>query len=230
MITRRSLAAGVLLAGGGCAALGGRALAPDAAQVWTFDNLQEVSGLPLEVAGAPQVVASPWGHAVAFDGVDDALYVDLHPLAGAAAFTFEALFRPEGGAFEQRWFHLQEIGADGQATDTRILFEIRTRDGEWWLDAFAKGPGYNHTLITEAKRFPVGRWYHVAQTFDGRLYSSFVDGVLQDQAALAYLPQGPGRCSIGRRYNGVSPFRGSVRAAAFSRRARAPADYVLPTA
>lgn len=226
MITRRLLTAGMGLAATGCASLGARAGAPSRTD-WTFDSLQEIGGLPVQLAGAPSLVDSPWGAAVRFDGEDDAIYLDAHPLAGAEAFAFEALFRPEGGAFEQRWFHLQEIGADGGATDTRILFEIRTREGEWWLDAFAKGPGYNHTLITPEKRFPVGRWFHVAQTFDGRTYRSFVDGVLQAEAPLAFRPQGAGRSSIGCRYNRVSPFRGAVRAAAFWRRAITPTAFAL---
>lgn len=228
MITRRAAVAGLTLAAGGCASLASPPSRQDGAQAWVFDDLRQVAGLPLEIHGAPRLVDTPWGRGVAFDGEDDALYLDVHPLAGAATFTFEALFRPDGGAFEQRWFHLQEIDADGKATDSRIMFKIRTRDGEWWLDTFAKGPGYSHTLITEAKRFPVGRWFHVAQTFDGSLYSSFVDGVLQDQAPLAFRPQGAGRCSIGRRYNGVSPFKGAVRAAAFDRRARSPGEFLLP--
>ena len=230
MITRRAAAVGLGLVAGGCATMRTPTVAQDGARIWTFDNLRQVDGLPLHVEGAPGLVETPWGKGVRFDGQDDALFVDIHPLAGAAKFTFEALFRPEGGAFEQRWFHLQEAGPDGRATDTRILFEIRTRDGEWWLDAFAKGPGYNHTLITEAKRFPVGNWFHVAQTFDGALYRSFVNGVLQDEAPLAFQPQGAGRCSIGCRYNRVSHFQGSVRAAAFHREARTPTDFVLPPA
>jgi hypothetical protein len=226
MITRRLLTAGLGLAASGCASLAARSASAPRTD-WVFDNLRQVGGLPVHLEGAPALTDSPWGAAVRFDGQDDAIYLDAHPLAGAETFTFEALFRPEGGAFEQRWFHLQEIAPGGQPSDTRILFEIRTRDGEWWLDAFAKGPGYSHTLITAEKRFPVGRWFHVAQTFDGRMYRSFVDGVLQDEAPLAYRPQGAGRSSIGRRYNGVSPFQGAVRAAAFSRRAMAPERFAL---
>lgn len=226
MITRRLMTAGMGLAATGCASLDRRS-APGGEVLWAFDNLREIGGLPVHLEGAPALVDSPWGRAVRFNGREDAIFLDSHPLAGAATFTFEALFRPEGGAFEQRWFHLQETAPSGEATDTRILFEIRTREGEWWLDAFAKGAGYNHTLITDEKRFPVGRWFHVAQTFDGRLYRSFVDGVLQVEAPLAYRPQGAGRSSIGCRYNRVSPFQGAVRAAAFSHHAIAPDRFVL---
>ena len=62
--------------------------------------------------GNPRVVETPVGKAVEFDGVDDALLVDVHPLAGAETFTWEAIFRPDGGRAEQRWFHLQEDGTD----------------------------------------------------------------------------------------------------------------------
>jgi hypothetical protein len=34
------------------------------------------------------VIETPAGRAVEFDGVDDALVVDVHPLAGAETFTF----------------------------------------------------------------------------------------------------------------------------------------------
>ena len=52
----------------------------------------------------------PEGKAVEFDGVDDALFVNVHPLAGAETFTWEVIFRPyKGGKAEQRFFHLQSI-------------------------------------------------------------------------------------------------------------------------
>jgi hypothetical protein len=94
--------------------------------VWTFDRLENVGGHKTTVLGHPRVIDSPVGKAVEFDGVDDALFIDDHPLAAAATFTWEAIFRPDGGARAQRWFHLSEqdpvTGAD---TDNRMLFEIR---------------------------------------------------------------------------------------------------------
>src|SRR6476659_10065929 len=75
---------------------------------WTFDRLDKIGGLPVKVEGNPKVVDTPVGKAIEFDGVDDAIWIEQHPLAGAAQFTFEAIFRPDGGAVEQRWFHLAE--------------------------------------------------------------------------------------------------------------------------
>jgi Concanavalin A-like lectin/glucanases superfamily len=199
-------------------------------EIWTFDSLRRIGGLEPRIEGGPKLIDSPLGKAMAFDGANDVVFIDRHPLAGAARFTFEALFRPDGGAFEQRWFHL-EGGADTDPTaktGTRMLFEIRVEGSEWYLDTFVLGPGYRQPLIVPEKRFAVGRWYHVAQSYDGTTYRAFVNGTLQAEAVLAFTPQGPGRASVGMRMNKVSPFRGAVRQAAFTREeALAPERFVL---
>lgn len=200
--------------------------------VWTFDRLAGIGGHATTVEGAPVLIDTPLGKAVKFDGVDDALFIDNHPLAGAARFTFEAVFRPDGGAFEQRWFHLQESdavsAAQGQPPGTRFLFEIRVEKDEWWLDAFIKGPGYNQVLIFPDKRHPVGQWFHVAQTYDGTTYRSYVDGVLQGEAAVTFTPQGAGRASVGCRINKVNYFNGAVREARFTPEALTPDRFTRP--
>ena len=120
--------------------------------VWTFDRLDNIGGVKTTVEGNPKVVDTPLGKAIEFDGVDDAIWIEKHPLAGAATFTFEAIFRPDGGAVEQRWFHLAErdpktglLASAGAAADTnaRFLFELRVVDKSWLLDAFVNGPGYS---------------------------------------------------------------------------------------
>jgi hypothetical protein len=198
--------------------------------VWTFDRLTNIGGVTTHVEGDPQVIDTPLGKAVLFDGVDDALFIDQHPLAGAATFTLEALIRPDGGAFAQRWMHLASDepppapGAKPQ--NTRFLFEIRVENDEWWLDAFVTGPGYNHTLIFPDKRFPVGAWHHVAQTYDGKTYRSFVDGQLQGEADIDFKPQGPGKSSVGVRINRVNYFKGAIRQARFTAQALSPEAFL----
>ena len=66
--------------------------------LWTFDRLDEIGGVKTTVEGNPKVVETPFGRAIEFDGVDDGVWIEKHPLAGAATFTFEAIFRPDGGA------------------------------------------------------------------------------------------------------------------------------------
>ena len=217
-----------LVATTGCATFAGSAQ-PDQT-VWCFGDLDRI-GAPLTIEGAPQRIDGPAslsGGALKFDGVDDALFIGDHPLAGASTFAFEAVFRPDGGAFEQRWFHLQadEAVPPGQTpVGTRFLFEIRVYGDQWSLDAFTKGPTYNQTLLFPDKLHPVGRWYHVAQTYDGTTYRSFVNGELQGEAAVAFTPQGPGRASVGCRINRVNYFKGTVAEARFTKRFLRPDQF-----
>jgi hypothetical protein len=194
--------------------------------VWTFDTLTGIGGFETSVEGAPKLIDTPAGKAIQFDGANDVVYVANHPLAGATAFTVEAVFRPDGGAFEQRWLHLAEADpVNGDAQSPRTLFEIRVVENAWYLDAFTTGPGYNKTLVVPEKTFPVGRWYTVQQTFDGKIYRAYVDGVLQAEAELDYKPQGAGRTSIGMRINKATPFQGAVHSARFTPRALTVAEF-----
>jgi hypothetical protein len=225
----------VALAVCGAAAL---AAQKPAGLVWTFDRLENIGGYKTTVEGSPKVIDTPIGKAIEFDGVDDAIWIEKHPLAGAAAFTFEAIFRPDGGAFEQRWFHLAErdlktgllASAEhpktGQDANPRFLFEIRVVDKSWYLDAFVNGPGYNRALIFKDKLHPVGQWYHVAQTYDGRTFRSYVNGVLQGEAEIAFKPQGEGAASLGTRINRRNYFKGAIRQARFTPQVLAPGEFL----
>lgn len=207
-------------------------------EVWTFDRLENIGGAKTTVEGNPKIIETPHGAAVEFDGVDDAIWIERHPLAGAATFTWEAIFRPDGGAAAQRWFHLAErdprsgllTSADhaetGQDANARMLFELRVNDNGWYLDAFASGPGYSRALMFKDKVHPVGRWFHVAQTYDGKTYRSYVNGVLQGEAEIAFKPQGEGAASIGTRINRRNYFKGAVRLARFTYRALPPDQFL----
>jgi hypothetical protein len=202
--------------------------APTSSEIWRFDKLQNIGGIQTNVVGHPRLIDTPAGKAVEFNGVDDALFIEQHPLAGATAFSFEAIFRPQsGGAPEQRWFHLAErdpqTGAD---TDTRMLLEIRLTGNQWYLDAFVHTPTANQVLVDRAKLHPADNWYAVAMTYDGTTLKSFVNGELQGQADVHLTPQGPGHSSVGVRINRVNYFKGDVYEGRFTRRALGP-DEIL---
>ena len=136
--------------------------APPNSQTWTFDSLDDIGGHKPAVYGEPRVIDTPLGKAVEFDGVDDALFFDVHPLAGAATFTWEAIFRPDGGAEEQRWFHLSETPAPGADTENRMLFEIRVVEGQWCLDTYVQTGDARKALLDRRNLHPLGAWHHVA--------------------------------------------------------------------
>ena len=207
-------------------ALGAAAADPPAQEVWTFDRIDRIGGHATTVLGHPRVIDTPLGKAVEFNGVDDGLFIDVHPLAGAATFTFEAIFRPDGGNAEQRWFHLEENPATGSDSVSRMLFEIRVIDGRWCLDAFNRSGPHQQALLNRQNLHPLGAWYHVAAVYDGREFRSYVDGIQDGAAEIQLAPQGAGRTAVGVRMNKVFYFKGAVREARFTRRALAPAEFL----
>jgi hypothetical protein len=211
-------------------------VAPDAATsflnaqmttTWTFDRLENIGGHRTTVLGEPRVIDAPVGQAVEFDGKDDALFIENHPLAGAEAFTWEAIFRPDGGEKEQRWFHLNErdpvTGAD---TENRMLFEIRVVDDKWFFDSYNQSGAANKALINRNALHPLGAWYHVAAVYDGKEFSNYVDGAREGAAELHLAAQGPGHASVGVRINKVFYFKGAVHLARFTRRALSPSEFL----
>jgi hypothetical protein len=172
------------------------------------------------------VIDTPQGKAIEFNGVDDGLQMDVHPLAGADTFTWEAVFRPDGGNAEQRWFHLEEQPATGSDADNRMLFEIRVIEGRWCLDAFNKSGDAQKALMNRSNLHDLGRWYHVAAVYDGKEFRSYIDGVQDGAATIHLVAQGKGRTSVGVRMNKLFYFKGAVRTARFTRRALAPSEFL----
>lgn len=191
------------------------------ADVWTFDRLDRIGGHRTTVLGSPRVIDTPIGKATEFDGIDDALFVEVHPLAGAKTFTWEAIFRPDGGNREQRWFHLQEGGSEN-----RMLFEIRVDGDRWFLDSFNFSTSGSRALMNANALRPLGAWYSVAAVYDGKVFSNYVNGVQDGAAEVELSPQGSGRSSMGVRINLVDYFKGAIHSARFTRRALSPAEFL----
>jgi hypothetical protein len=199
------------------------------AETWHFDRLDTLGGRRTTVLGNPRVIQTPHGKAIEFDGIDDAIFVDTHPLAGAQTFTWEVIFRPDpDGAPEQRFFHMQERDpVTGRDTDTRLLFETRIINGRWCLDSYANSGGVaQKALLNRDLLFPLGEWYHVAMVYDGVEFRNYVNGALQGKGEVKLLPQGQGRTSVGVRINKVDYFKGAILASRFTRRALAPNEFL----
>jgi hypothetical protein len=191
-------------------------------ELWTLDRLENVAGYATKVEGHPHVIDSPAGKAVEFNGVDDALFIEDHPLADAAAFTWEVIFRPDrNGKAEQRFFHLQE-----QDTENRMLFEIRVKGDNWFLDSFVMSPTGSKTLFNTGHEHPLGSWYHVAQVYDGRMYRNYVNGVLENEGELNFTPNLAGHASVGVRINRRDYFKGAIARSRFTRNALEPGEFL----
>jgi hypothetical protein len=192
---------------------------------WRLDNLDTIGGHRVKVAGEPRVIDTPGGKALEFDGVDDAVFLDVHPLAGWPVFTAEVIFKPyPGGPREQRFLHMQVSGSKD-----RVLFETRlTRDNQWFLDTFIQSGGRAYTLFARTHKHPVGPWYHAAIVVDGKTFKHYVNGELESVRTVAFEPQEPGRTSVGVRINRVSWFKGAVRKARFTPRPLTPGEFLKP--
>ncbi len=198
------------------------AFAADDSITWTFDNLAKIGGHAVTVLGAPKVIATPQGKAIQFNGVNDALFLEVHPLAGAEKFTWEVIFRPDSdGPPAQRFFHMQEDGSQN-----RYLFETRIINKQWALDSFAASSAGSRALMDTEKLHPADRWYHIAAVYDGENYRNYVNGKLQVASVVKLSPQGPGRTSVGVRINKVDYFKGAVRLSRMTRRALTPAEFL----
>ena len=189
---------------------------------WKVDNVDKIGGQEVTVSGHPQIIEAPGGKAIAFDGVADSLLLNANPLAGAEAFTLEAVFRPDaGGAKEQRWFHVQEDNSEN-----RVLLETRLVGDEWFLDTYIRSGENNRPLLAENFKHPVGAWYHVALVFDGKEMRHYVDGRLEMSGPLTIKPLAAGKTSIGVRMNRVYWFKGAVKKARFTQRALQPNEFM----
>jgi hypothetical protein len=204
-----------------CGAVCGGANTPSV-ETWLFDNLTRIGGHAATVFGHPEVIATPRGKAIRFNGVDDAVFLDAHPLAGAETYTWELIFRPDpGGAPAQRFFHMQETGSDD-----RMMFELRVIGDQWCLDSFVNSGTNSRALLDNTKLHSLGEWYSIATVYDGHELRNYVDGVLQGSGELHATPQKPGQTSIGTRFNKRDYFKGAVREARMTPRALTPAEFL----
>ena len=196
---------------------------------WRFDDAAALGGHATRILGHPQVIDTPMGKTIEFNGVDDALFVSMHPLAGAETWTWEMIFKPDAdGRAEQRIFHLQSIdpGTGEDVAEERMLFEIRIVKGEWCLDSFATSGGQRLPLLNCEKRYPFGRWYRVTTVYDGKMLKNYVGDELQGEGEVHLIPQRPGRASAGVRINLVDHYKGSIYSTRFTRSALGVGDFL----
>ncbi|MFB3906208.1 MAG: LamG-like jellyroll fold domain-containing protein [Acidobacteriota bacterium] len=191
--------------------------------LWDINELSEIGGQKPKVLGAPRVIEAPGDSALAFDGQDDGLILNINPLSGARSFTVEVLFRPDPSPNKaQRFLHMQAN------EESRVLVETRLNDAnEWFLDTFIKSGEFEKTLQSKEKLHPLGKWYHVALTYDGQWMRHYVNGTEEMAGAeVKYAPVEGGQTSIGCRLNQVFWFQGAIQKVRITHAALNPTQFL----
>lgn len=172
---------------------------------WLLADLLRDKSSNIEISGKPQIVNSPYGDAVSFNGIDNAFFLNELPLKSLQEFTVEMVFKPEtNGVFEQRILHM------GESTKDRILLEIRAVNNNWYFDGYAASGTNKKALIEEKLIHPLEQWYHVAFVVTPKSLTTFVNGKQELQEEFPFLPIESGQTSIGVRMNKVCWFKGAI--------------------
>jgi len=192
---------------------------------WLVNNTTNIGGLATTQSGDPQVIETPYGNAVLFNGLNDGLTVGTNPIVDASSFTVEMIFRPDpithAEAWQPRIFHIQSPNPP----DHRFTLEARITNDTWYADVFLK-TSVSLTLSDPAKTHSLGEWHHLAATFDGSVLKSYVDGVFELAGALAASPMINGVSSIGMRANHVNFFEGAIHSLRFTPRVLATNEFM----
>ncbi len=172
--------------------------------VWVMsDLLQSKEGVL--VNGNPKLIESPYGKAVEFDGVDDALFLEEMPIKNLNEFTIEMIIRfDKGGSEEQRYFHTGTVSKD------RSLMEMRSGEDTWYLDGMFESKEKWVVLMSPEYSHPLGEWYHIAFTVKDGEQATYVNGKKELEGNVEYKPIIEGQTSIGVRQNKLSWFKGAI--------------------
>lgn len=187
--------------------------------IWDINNLTSIGGNAVTVYGAPNIITSPEGNAIQFDGMDDRILVHGNPLGAATEFTIEIIFKPHGG-IDPRFFHMEEPAMSGAK---RITIECRFTGADWYLDSFMK-PMTSGAISSVLH--PIDEWIHVAMTYKDGEMKAFVNGVLETTTLTTYNTLLPGaQVSLGGRMNNVNYLDGAIRKVVFTPQAIPPSDF-----
>lgn len=188
---------------------------------WNLIDLMGSTTEKVSVSGVPQVVESPYGPAIAFDGQNDGIILDEMPLKGLTQFTIEVIFRPESqGNFEQRFFHCGEANAD------RVLLETRSTATHWYFDAYLQSGTEKLALIDSTLLHPLDQWYHAAFVVDNGRMKTYINKGKELEGSINSSPINTGQTSFGVRLDKRSWFKGAIYQVKISPQALKPDDFI----
>ena len=160
----------------------------------------------ITILGNPQITESPYGDAVLFNGIDDAIFMDYNPLSDLPAFTVEVIMRPDReGLTEQRFIHMGEYNGNRMMLETRL-----TENHEWYFDGFIKSGDHGVALIDPELLHSCDKWFHAALVMDNGNLSTYINGKKELDGEIPFEAFGPGQTSIGVRQNKVCWYKGAL--------------------
>lgn len=188
---------------------------------WLLANLLREKSSAITISGNPQIVTSPFGDAVSFNGTNDAFFLNELPLKSLPEFTVEMIFKPEtNGVFEQRILHI------GESTNDRMLLEIRAVEDNWYFDGYTASGSNKKALIDEKLIHPLEQWYHVAFVVTPKSRTTYVNGKQELSLDFPFLPIESGQTSIGVRMNKVCWFKGAIYKIRITPKQVAPKNFI----
>lgn len=194
--------------------------------IWNFSSLEYIGDCDAEIFGAP--VLDVEKKEISFNGIDDGVIVDGDPLDGAKSFTIEIIFYPSSSSqknHEQRFLHIQNPGMPNR----RALIELRLFENQTWaLDGFVSGDNSKCTLFDASLIHLTDKWFHAALVYENGKMKNYVNGKLELEGAVQYLPIERGKVSLGMRMNHVSFFKGKIKQILFSKEGLKPEQFSIP--
>lgn len=189
---------------------------------WVIADFLSQKSDSITISGSPQLVDSPFGKAVAFNGIDDGVFLNKMPLKKATSFTIEMIFKPSknDAPFEQRILHI------GEVFDDRMLLEIRAKDNAWYFDGFVASENRKITLANEKIIHSLGQWYHVALVVKENNIITYVNGKQELKESFLFTPINTGKTSLGVRLNKRSWFKGSIYKVKITKKALQPDSFI----
>ena len=136
----------------------------------------------------------------------DGIILPENPLPAWPELYIELDFTPvSGGGEEQRFIHF------GQIDGPRLLFETRSYAGRWCLDVFVcSANGKSLVLMDKSKLHDENRRFTLRAELRRDNVKSFIDGKLEGEAELNFVPFSGNGFSLGVRQNRISFFSGII--------------------
>ena len=143
------------------------------------------------------------GEAFSLDGVDDRVDVADAPELRPSRFTLAAWVRQDA-VLAGSCIICKQVGSS--TSDSYSL---------WLSGGVLRGGMFGFAEAVAPAAFPLGRWMHVAVTYDGSIIRLYQDGRLVAMAAgpIAIVPYDANAVIIGAEDNGVNAFTGFLRGA-----------------